>query len=331
MTQGPFVNLAFYKFVRLPDPDATALEFRALTESLGMKGSIILASEGINASVAATRAAADTFIAHCRARPAFADIPFKESLSEKQPFRRMLVKLKPEIVTMGRENIEPAHFTGKYVKPLELKRWLDEGESLVLLDTRNDYEVRLGTFRNAIDPGIRTFRTFPDWVQRNLSNKKDAKIVTFCTGGIRCEKATAFMRQEGFEDVYQLEGGILKYFEETMHAGSETHYQGDCFVFDARVAVDHALRKTPHEICFACWMPLTPEERTSPLYVYEKSCPHCASEQLHKDAKRRALQLENNQRALLRRQERSRKVRESLESAQAGRAELVRNGSDGHV
>lgn len=343
------VSLAFYKFVRIANPEQVADAFRTFCGEIGIKGTLIFAHEGLNGSLAGSPEAAEAFVNFCKNNDRFAAIDFKLSHSNVQPFRRMLVKIKPEIVTMGKENINPEHFSGKYVRPLELQNWLQSGVDLLLVDTRNDYEVRLGTFENAIDPQIKTFRTFPDWVEKNLAGKKEARIVTFCTGGIRCEKATAYMRQQGFEDVYQLEGGILKYFEETQknaalsHPDDEvvldsnscsastataapfttqlrTHYRGDCFVFDYRVAVDQNLQKTSHEICFACWQPLTPEERNSPLYEFEISCPHCATSQQKKAAALRQKQMANNQRALLRRQERSAKAKEQRKQLSQNRS-----------
>ena len=194
-------NLAFYKFVRIENVTATAIVFRELTALLNIKGTLIFAEEGLNGYVVASPESAERFIAYCRADERFSDIEFKVSFSEFHPYTRMLVKQKTEIVTMGRMGIDPAHYTGKHVDGKTLKQWLDNGEEVILLDTRNDYETKLGTFKNAIIPDIKTFRTFPGWVEENFLQHKNKRVVTFCTGGIRCEKATAYMRQTGFDDV----------------------------------------------------------------------------------------------------------------------------------
>lgn len=320
MTQAlNIINIAYYKFVRIACPASLQDTLSSLCEKLALKGTIILAHEGINSCLAGSEASVTAFIAHMHADPRFADIDFKRSESDTQPFRRMIVKLKSEIISMGQPGIDPANFTGKYVEPMELKQWLDNGEKVLLVDTRNDYEVALGTFAGAINPDIKTFRTFPEWVTEALGDKKAERIVTFCTGGIRCEKATAYMRQQGFEDVYQLKGGILKYFEDTSSAGaqatvqiqSDSHYNGDCFVFDHRVAVDQSLKQTAHELCFACWATLSPADKYNPLYIPEKQCPNCASEQAQKDAAHQQNILEKRQKALERRFKRSQEVRQA--------------------
>jgi UPF0176 protein len=307
-----FQNLAFYKFVRIDDVPATASAFRELVQSLKIKGTLIFASEGLNGYVAASPESAEKFIAFCRADQRFADIEFKVSFSDFQPYSRMLVKQKNEIVTMGRAGIDPAHFTGKHVDGQTLKQWLDrreQGEEVILLDTRNDYETKLGTFKDAVIPDIRTFRTFPRWVEENFMQHKNKRVVTFCTGGIRCEKATAYMRQIGFEDVYQIQGGILKYFEQTQQMGGDNHFEGDCFVFDHRVAVNNHLEKTQHDMCYVCWATLSPEDKLSPLYKANESCPHCADKIQQKMQEQKRKAIETHQRALQRRFERSKRMR----------------------
>lgn len=304
-----FHNLAFYKFVRIDDVSSTAATFKALVDTLDMKGTLIFADEGLNGYVAASPESAEKFIALCRSDLRFADVEFKLSISDFQPYSRMLVKQKKEIVTMGRSGIDPAHFTGKHVDGETLKQWLDNGEEVILLDTRNDYETKLGTFKNAVVPDIKTFRTFPGWVEDNFMQHKNKRVVTFCTGGIRCEKATAYMRQVGFDDVYQIQGGILKYFEQAQKMGGENHYDGDCFVFDHRVAVNGNLKKTEHEMCYVCWATLTPEDKLSPLYKANEQCPHCADETQRKQAELKRKAIESNQRALERRFERAKKMR----------------------
>lgn len=228
------LNLSFYKFIRLSDLQAKRNAFLAKCQSLDLRGSILIAAEGINGFVAGPEEKVRAFIAFLNDQKEFTDIRPKESWSSHVPFTRMLVKVKKEIITMGVPDIDPAHFTGKRVYPKELKSWLDEKRDVVLLDTRNDYEINDGTFKAAVDYDISTFRQFPEKLKADADRLKDKTVVMFCTGGIRCEKATALALQYGLKDVYQLEGGILKYFEETGGA----HWKGDCFVFDGRGAVD---------------------------------------------------------------------------------------------
>ena len=305
-----YTNLAFYKFVEIEDPFALRQKLQSWCRQHEVKGTILLANEGINSCLAANEESAQAFVEMMHQDQRFADIDFKKSSSPTQPFNRMLVKIKREIVTMGKPNIAPAHFTGKYVEALELKSWLDSGEEIVLVDTRNTYEVRLGTFQKAINPEIEIFRTFPEWVSENLATKKKAKVVTFCTGGIRCEKATAYMRQEGFDEVYQLQGGILKYFEETARVGGNTHYTGDCFVFDYRVAVDQKLQPAHLDLCYACRSPLSEEDKNSPDFVFEKQCPFCVGKTHAKETKLKQIQQRNNERAYRQKVERSKRMKE---------------------
>lgn len=307
-------NLAFYKFVKIEDVPATAATYKALVDSLDIKGTLIFASEGLNGYVAASPESAEKFIAFCRNDSRFADVEFKVSISDFQPYSRMLVKQKKEIVTMGRSEIAPAHFTGKHVDGEQLKQWLDNGEEVILLDTRNDYETKLGTFKNAVVPDIKTFRTFPGWVEDNFMQHKNKRVVTFCTGGIRCEKATAYMRQVGFDDVYQIQGGILKYFEQTQKMVGDNHYEGDCFVFDHRVAVNTGLKKTTHDMCYVCWATLSPEDKESPLYKVHEYCPHCADTTQRRQEERKRKAIETNQRALAKRFERAKRTRAEWES-----------------
>lgn len=274
---APIVNISTYKFITLDD--TAELRPRLLEKCLGLelKGTILLAPEGINMFLAGSRAAIDGFFSWFRADPRFADIVPKESFSEHQPFRRMLVRLKKEIITMKHPLIKPELGRAPSVKPADLKRWLDQGHDddgkpVVLMDTRNDYEVDVGTFMQVIDYRISKFSEFPDIVARHADELTDKTVVTFCTGGIRCEKAAIYMQNVGYERVYQLEGGILKYFEEV---GGD-HYTGDCFVFDHRTALNPNLEETETVQCFACRAVVTPREQLSPLYVAGQSCPHCA-------------------------------------------------------
>ena len=274
MSAPAVVNLSAYRFTPFAAEDLTVLRdrLRVRTAELGLRGTILLATEGINLFVAGPRAATDALLADLRALPGLADLTPKESLSDEQPFNRMLVKVKKEIIAFGVEGIDPARAPAPRLDPRELKQWLDEGRPVTLLDTRNDYEVKLGTFRHALVPHIDNFRDFPAAVRALPAELKHRPVVTFCTGGIRCEKAAPLLVREGFENVYQLEGGILKYFE--LCGGA--HYEGECFVFDRRVGVDPGLRETESVLCFACQIPLTVAEQRDPRYVPDVSCPHCA-------------------------------------------------------
>jgi UPF0176 protein len=272
------VNIAAYKFVTFDDTVAQRPRFQALCTDLGLKGTILLSPEGINLFLAGTRSAIDQFLAFLRSDTRFADIEVKESLSEKQPFNRMLVRLKREIITMKHPLIKPELGRAPAVEAATLKRWLDQGHDdqgkpVVMMDTRNAFEVDVGTFENTIDYRIEKFSEFPAIVEREKETLNDKTIVTFCTGGIRCEKAAIHMKNIGYDSVYQLEGGILKYFEEVGGA----HYQGDCFVFDHRTALNPQLQETETRQCFACRAVVTPREQLSPLYIEGKSCPHCAT------------------------------------------------------
>ncbi len=265
------VNFSAYRFTPLTDLPEWKERLRKAAESGGLRGTILLSPEGINLFVAGERAAVDALLAVIRTMPGLAGLTPKESLSDDQPFNRMLVKIKKEIIAFGVEGIDPARRPTTKLPARTLKQWLDEGRPLTLLDTRNDYEVRLGTFRGARAAGIDNFRDFPAAVARLPTELKEQPIVMFCTGGIRCEKAGPFMEQVGFKNVLQLDGGILKYFEECGGA----HYEGECFVFDKRVGVDPALRETDTVMCFACQMPLTTAEQQHPQYVPDISCPYC--------------------------------------------------------
>ena len=266
----PFVNIAGYRFVDLPDRDELREPFREACQKNRLLGTILLSTEGINFFLCGDQAGIDGFLNYLESDERFVDIPLKISHSEKLAFRRMNVRLKKEIISMGMDEIRPAQYTGDAISPTEFKHWLDEGRDITILDTRNDYEIRIGTFENAVDLDISTFRTFPDAVA-NSDLDKEKTVVMFCTGGIRCEKASALMLNQGFQDVRQLEGGVLGYFEEVGGA----HWNGDCFVFDRRVAVDPEMNVTGAEVCFACREPLTEEELNSPLYVPAVSCPYC--------------------------------------------------------
>lgn len=262
---------ALYKF-------ATLENFREMREPLlqvcldaGIKGSLLLAHEGINGTIAGSRGGIDRVLAYLQADPRLRDVEHKESIDNTQPFLRMKVKLKKEIVTLGVDGIDPNRQVGTYVEPSDWNDIISDPEVLVL-DTRNDYEVELGSFKGAINPNMETFRQFPDYVQR-FDPSRHKKVAMFCTGGIRCEKASAFMLKQGFAEVYHLKGGILKYLEEIPE--QQSLWQGECFVFDNRVAVDHELKKGSYELCHACGWGVGAEEKLSPLYEEGVSCPRC--------------------------------------------------------
>ena len=237
-----------------------------------VKGTLLIAHEGINGTISGTRDGIDNVLNYLRSIEAIGEFVFKESYTDSQPFYRTKVKLKKEIVTMGVEGIDPLQSVGRYVKPQEWNALISDPD-VVLIDTRNDYEVQIGTFENAINPETETFREFPEYVAKTLDPSKHKKVAMFCTGGIRCEKSTAYMREQGFEEVYHLEGGILKYLEEV--PAEESMWKGDCFVFDNRVAVNHNLEKSDYDQCYACRMPITKADQESPAYVKGESCPHC--------------------------------------------------------
>jgi UPF0176 protein len=261
-----------YKFVRLENFKEIRQPLQTVMEDNGVKGTLLLANEGINGTVAGSREGINALLAWLQSDPRLANISYKESFDDHNPFYRTKVKLKKEIVTMGVEGIDPLQVVGTYVKPKDWNALISDPD-VVLVDTRNDYEVEIGTFKGAIDPNTKTFREFPEYVAKNLDPSKHKKVAMFCTGGIRCEKSTAYMKEQGFEEVYHLEGGILKYLEEV--PAEETLWQGECFVFDNRVAVNHNLEKGSYEQCHACRLPITEQDMQSDKYQQGISCPHC--------------------------------------------------------
>ncbi len=267
-----YLTAALYKFVNLPDYAALQTNIHAACVAHHIKGTILLANEGINGTIAGFPDDIHAVLTYLRQDPRFADLEHKESYADTHPFYRMKVKLKKEIVTMGVKGINPNNTVGTYVKPQDWNALISDPD-VILLDTRNDYEVHIGTFKGAVDPKTTTFREFPKFVKQNLDKSKHKKIAMFCTGGIRCEKASSYMKTQGFEEVYHLQGGILRYLE--LVAEAESLWQGECFVFDQRVAVKHGLEVGDYDQCYACRMPLSPEELQSPLYTPGISCPHC--------------------------------------------------------
>jgi UPF0176 protein len=268
---APILNIAAYKFLPLADLRALRSRLQALCKDADLKGTILLSPEGINLFVAGEAPGIERLLTQLRSWPGLGGLQPKVSETDHQPFRRMLVRLKKEIIAFGVDGIEPARRTSPKLSARELKRWLDEGRPVTLLDTRNNYEVKLGTFKNALPIGIDHFREFPAAVAKLSPELKKQPIVMFCTGGIRCEKAGPFMEREGFESVLQLDGGILEYFEE---CGGE-HYDGECFVFDQRVGLDPSLHETGSSQCFGCQTPLTAVDQQHEHYVPGKSCPYC--------------------------------------------------------
>ncbi|MEZ0231626.1 MAG: rhodanese-related sulfurtransferase [Methylophilaceae bacterium] len=263
---------ALYKFASLPDYKEMQPSLLALCINQGIKGTLLLAEEGINGTVAGTRTAIDTLIEHLHADPRLADLDHKESFADTMPFYRMKVRLKKEIVTLGVPGIDPNKKVGTYVKPEDWNALISDPD-VILIDTRNDYEYDIGTFQGAVDPHTTTFREFPDYVSKNLDPNKHKKVAMFCTGGIRCEKASSYMMEQGFEEVYHLQGGILKYLENV--PAEESLWEGECFVFDQRVAVRHGLELGDYDQCYACRHPISPDEMASSQYVKGISCPHC--------------------------------------------------------
>lgn len=279
MSQTPYdeatnniVVAALYKFTPFADFESYREPILNAMLDNDVKGTLLIANEGINGTISGKRHGIDAVLEFLRNIDSIGEFVFKESYTHEQPFYRTKVKLKKEIVTMGVEGIDPLQSVGRYVKP---KDWnaLISSPDVVLVDTRNDYEVQIGTFKNAVNPNTKTFREFPEFVAQNLNPNQHKKVAMFCTGGIRCEKSTAFMREQGFEEVYHLEGGILKYLEDVPK--DESLWEGDCFVFDNRVAVNHDLEKGDYEQCFACRMPITLDDMKSAAYVKGESCPHC--------------------------------------------------------
>ncbi|WP_226667913.1 rhodanese-related sulfurtransferase [Microbulbifer aggregans] len=266
------VVCALYKFVTLDNFESMREPLLNTLLKHEVRGTLLLAREGINGTVAGSRAGIDALLAYLKSDPRLAELDYKESYTEQMPFLRSKIKLKREIVTMGVEGIDPRQTVGTYVQPKDWNALISDPEVL-LIDTRNDYEVEVGTFEHAVNPKTTTFREFPDYVKEHLDPQKHKKVAMFCTGGIRCEKSTAYLKEQGFDEVYHLHGGILKYLEEVPK--EETLWRGECFVFDERVTVNHDLEKGSYEQCNACRMPVTEEEMQSELFEQGVSCPHC--------------------------------------------------------
>ena len=263
---------ALYRFVRLDDYESMREPLLNFCTERGVKGTLLLAHEGVNGTISGSKTAIADVLSYLRSDDRLSDLDCKFSYHEERPFLRMKVKLKREIVTMGLEDIDPNQSVGRYASPVEWNELIDDPECLVI-DTRNDYEVEIGSFRGAINPATKSFRDFPAWVDENLDPQKHKKVAMFCTGGIRCEKSTSLLVSKGFDDVWHLKGGILNYLEQTPEAS--TRWEGECFVFDSRVAVNHQLEKGQYDQCFACRFPLDDAQKESPQYVPGVSCPRC--------------------------------------------------------
>ena len=266
---------ALYHFARFPDPSALRGPLLELCLAQGVKGSLLLAGEGINGTIAGPRAGIDSVIAHIRALPGCSALEWKESPAPKMPFGRMKVKLKREIVTMGQPDVDPRAQVGHYVAAADWNA-LISAPDVAVIDTRNDYEVAIGTFAGAVDPGTKSFGEFPAWWEANKDRFHNKRIAMFCTGGIRCEKSTNWLLQQGVAEVYHLKGGILKYLEDVPE--EQSLWQGECFVFDDRVSLGHGLRPGQMSTCGACRRPLTPADRAHPAYEEGVCCGHCEGE-----------------------------------------------------
>ena len=263
---------ALYRFVRLDDYESMREPLLNFCTERGVKGTLLLAHEGVNGTISGGKTAIADVLSYLRSDERLTDLDCKFSYHEERPFLRMKVKLKREIVTMGLAGVDPNQSVGRYASPEEWNELVDDPECLVI-DTRNDYEVEIGSFRGAINPGTKSFRDFPAWVDENLDPQKHKKVAMFCTGGIRCEKSTSLLVSKGFDDVWHLKGGILNYLEQTPEAS--TRWEGECFVFDSRVALNHQLEKGQYDQCFACRFPLDDAQKESPQYVPGVSCPRC--------------------------------------------------------
>ena len=265
------LNIAGYKFKPLDELDVLISKFQNKCDVLDLRGSVYLSPNGINFSLAGSEEAIEQYLIFMEEDARFIDIPLKKTYSATQPFRRMKVRLKKEIISLGREDINPRELTGEYISPQELYAMYENNEDVIVLDTRNEYETRVGLFENAIDLQLDTFRDFPQAIEELPEEYKEKQIVMYCTGGIRCEKASAVMMKAGFSDVKQLEGGVLDYFKETGGA----YWNGDCFVFDERVALDKELKETEYIYCYICREPLSAEEKASPDFKINEYCPYC--------------------------------------------------------
>ena len=278
-----YIVAALYKFVRFEDPNAVRAQIEAIAKPAGVRGTLLFASEGVNGTIAGHRTGIDTVLSALKSLPGCTDLEWKESTSEEEPFNRLRVRLKKEIVTMGQPDVDPSASVGTYVDPSDWNDVISDPDTVVI-DTRNDYEVELGTFEGAIDPKTKSFGEFPQWWKEHAEEFKGKRVAMFCTGGIRCEKSTNYLLGQGVNDVLHLKGGILKYLENVPK--EESKWEGSCFVFDGRVSVDHGLEEGPHILCFACRQPLEPEDKDRPEFEIGVSCHKCIDD-LTEDRKSR--------------------------------------------
>ena len=285
-TLDKYIISTFYKFLVLENYKELKIKFDKSLSKTNIKGTILLANEGVNGTIAGSESDLKKFFLYMDKFSQFKDITPKFSSSNKNPFLRMKVRLKKEIVTIGIPEVSPSNLVGKYLNVEEWNEFLNESDSMII-DTRNDYEVSIGTFKNSINPKIKSFRNFPNWVQKNLIDKKvskKSKIGMFCTGGIRCEKSTSYLKQLGFENVFHLDGGILKYLENVK--SDENEWKGECFVFDYRVSLNNSLEKGEYDMCYACRMPLSKENKKNKHYLKGQSCEYCYDQTTIKQKKR---------------------------------------------
>ena len=267
-------NITGYRFIPITDRKLLQGKIQKHSNKLGLKGTVLISEKGLNFSIAGEHKAIQDFVKFLRSDKRFSEIDIKTTYNDYQPFRKMLVRIKKEIISMGIDEIDPFTFTGEKITPKELQDKLNNNEDIVLLDTRNEYEVRLGTFEDAVDLNLDSFRDFPNKIMSFDQKMKNKEIVMFCTGGVRCEKASALMLKNGFKNVKQIDGGVIKYFEDT--GGS--YWNGDCFVFDDRVALDKNLNETDYILCFRCREPLNKKEIDSDKYKIDEYCPYCFDE-----------------------------------------------------
>ena len=267
-----YIVATFYKFVALSDCQLMQQEILEFCQAQEIKGTILLAAEGINATIAGSREGIDRTIAHLQSLPPFADLEHKESTATELPFKKLKVRIKKEIVTIGKPEVDPSQKVGTYVKPENWNEVISNPE-VVVIDTRNQYEVEIGTFKGAIDPKTDSFREFPQYIAENIDPQQHPKVAMFCTGGIRCEKASSYLLSQGFKEVYHLKGGILKYLEKVQP--EESLWEGECFVFDERVTVKEGLEEGNYDLCYACGHPISEADKASPQYEAIVSCPHC--------------------------------------------------------
>jgi UPF0176 protein len=294
-----YTVVTFYKFVSLTDLETRRESLRKYCQAREIKGTILLATEGINGTIAGKQKAIAELVTYLKSDRNLADLEFKESTAKSMPFARLKVKIKSEIVTLGVPEIDPNQRVGTYVRPQEWNHIISDPE-VTVIDTRNDYEVEIGSFKGAVDPKTQSFREFPQYIAENIDPQQHPKVAMFCTGGIRCEKASSYLLSQGFKEVYHLQGGILKYLEQV--PSEESLWEGECFVFDERVAVRSRLESGSYELCYACGHPISETDKASPQYEPSISCPHCYDDltpekkarQLNRQRQRQYKQQNNN-------------------------------------